>query len=100
LSFLLTALFRPKLTSVHIFRNLTEVLVGNAEAEDSLYADNVMRKLMDKQASTAVRSAVDSDDETLLMCLQASDMESARSVVPKGTRLDAFNCQARVARQR
>jgi RNA polymerase sigma-70 factor (ECF subfamily) len=53
------------------------VLVGNAEAEGlPLYADNVMRKLMDKQASGAVRSAVDSDDETLLMCLQASDMEA------------------------
>ncbi len=35
-----------------------------------------MRKLMDKQASAAVRSAADSDDETLLMCLQASDMEA------------------------
>jgi len=51
--------------------------VANAEAEGlPIYADNVMRKLLDQQASAAVRSAADADDETLLMCLQASDMEA------------------------
>ncbi len=51
--------------------------MGNAEAAGlPIYADNVKRKLKDKQASAAVRSAADSDDETLLMRLQASDMEA------------------------
>ena len=51
--------------------------MANAEAEGlPIYADNVMRKLLDQQASAAVRSAADADDETLLMCLQASDMEA------------------------
>ena len=51
--------------------------MGNAEAEGlPIYADNVMRKLMEKLPSAAVCSAADSDDETLLTCLQASDMEA------------------------
>ena len=55
--------------------------MGNAEAEGlPIYADNVMRKLMEKQPSAAVCSAADSDDETLLMCLQASDMEALGSL--------------------
>ena len=48
--------------------------MGNAEAKGlPIYTDNVMRKLMEKQPSVAVCSVADSDDETLLMCLQASD---------------------------
>jgi RNA polymerase sigma-70 factor (ECF subfamily) len=51
--------------------------VGNAEGAGlHIYADNAVRKLMEKQASAAVHSAADSDDEALLTCLQASDMEA------------------------
>jgi RNA polymerase sigma-70 factor (ECF subfamily) len=51
--------------------------VGNAEAAGvPIFADNVKRKLMDKHARAAVCPAVDRDDEALLMCLQASDMEA------------------------
>ena len=51
--------------------------MGDAKAAGfPIYADNVKRKLIDEQASAPVRPAADSDDQTLLMCLQASDMEA------------------------
>lgn len=64
------------------------MVVGNAEAAGlSSHRTTVYRKVIHKRASAAVGSAVEPDDETLLMRLQASDMEALRLLFQRYSRL-------------
>lgn len=64
------------------------VAVSTSEAARlPIYGDKVDRKLIGKQVSTAVSATAEPDDETLLLRMQASDMEALGLLFHRYSRL-------------